>query len=249
MGGDPFDGGVEGGPRPLQHLSIPLKILDSKEVRPYVQRELNEARERAAQITAREADIAALLKRIGSDQSKIRLTFGMNDPYFSPSKPSEKYVKMREQTMRYLDELAHTEVGFRLLTELDASPHKFEIVDWEMPKNDTTFTGDNWRNAYVPGKGAGSRISVNPNVTTFAVAGEQEQPWMTERVKYGLYHELVHAWHGTRGTVARGDHKEEPNAEWQAVGLGPFASEPITENKIREQMGKEPRPTVERKAF
>ena len=78
---------------------------------------------------------------------------------------------------------------------------------------------------------------------------------MTERVQYGLYHELVHAWHGIHGTVARGDvvgvgpngqPKTVANADLQAVGLGRFANEPISENVIRGQLRKEHRTDVDR---
>jgi hypothetical protein len=49
--------------------------------------------------------------------------------------------------------------------------------------------------------------------------------------------------------VARGDHRGQPKAEFQAVGLGTWAKEPITENAIRKQMGKEARPDVNRVTF
>lgn len=90
---------------------------------------------------------------------------------------------------------------------------------------------------------------MNPALTSFKLPGEKEQPWMTERVRYGMYHELVHAWHGVHGTIARGDHNRELNAEWQAVGLGQWASAPISENAIRRQMGKEERPVVGRSTY
>ena len=61
--------------------------------------------------------------------------------------------------------------------------------------------------------------------SVLAEPGEKEQAWMSERVRYGLYHELVHAGHG------------------------PYASLPISENKIREQMGKDLRPEVDRKKY
>lgn len=245
-------------PPPLPRLP-PLKILDSKELRPYVEKEAREAQEkRAAEVAAQDARVAALLGRIESGRSKIRVFPGWNDPAFNAPRADwkEHQEKLKKESMRYFEDLARTEVGFKLLSDLDASPHTFEIISWDGPNNDTTFSERNFRDAYIrpdgtPGKGDRATIKINASLTTFAdvAKGETEQPWMSERVKYGLYHELVHAWHGSRGTLARDDHNKVPNAEWQAVGLGPFASEPITENAIRQQVGKELRPEVNRKTF
>jgi hypothetical protein len=251
---DPIEAGAGRCPPPLPRLP-PLKILDSKELRPYLEKAAREAQEkRAAEIAAQDARVAALLGRIESGRSKIRVYPGWNDPAFGPRTDwKEHQEKLKKESMRIFEDLARTEVGFKLLSDLDASPHTFEIVSWDGPKNETTFSKDNHAQAYVrpdgtPGKGDRATIKINGALGSFA-EGRPEQPWMTERVKYGLYHELVHAWHGSRGTIARGNHNGVPNAEWQAVGLGPFASGPITENAIRQQMGKAHRPEADGKTF
>jgi hypothetical protein len=255
---DPIEEAAGRCPAPLRRLD-PFQLGDSAELRPHVEKAEREARlKREAEVAAQEARIAALLGRIESGRSRIRVYPGWNDPDFKAKRTDwkEHEANLKKESMRYFEELARTEVGFKLLSELDASPHTFEIIPWDGKRNETTWSKENYREAYLrpdgtPGKGDRSTIKINASLTTFAdvARGEKEQPWMTERVKYGLYHELVHAWHGSRGTLARGDHKREPMAEFQAVGLGPFASEAITENLIRQQMGKELRPDVERKTF
>ncbi len=245
-------------PAPLPRVP-PFKFGDSEELRPHVEKAEREARQkREAEVAAQEARIAALLGRIESGRSSIRVYPGWNDPDFRAKRDDwkEHQANLKKESMRYFEDLARTEIGFKLLSELDASPYAFEIISWDGPKNLTEWSKENFREAYLrpdgtPGKGDRSTIKINAALTTYAdvAKNEKELPWMTERVKYGLYHELVHAWHGSRGTLARGDHKDEPMAEFQAVGLGPFASEAITENLIRQQMAKELRPDVERKTF
>jgi hypothetical protein len=270
----PAPGRTAGGPGPLEHLRMP-KILE-----PYVLPGLLQAQRE------REEKIAVLLNRIASGQSKISIDSGWNDarprirgrpdPVLEAAldsgpigqlekqqrekREAEFQDKLRRETMRYLDELAHTEAGFKLLSDLDASRFRVRISGYDGVRNDTSWSDADVVNAYerpdgTPSGGAPALIYMNPRLTTFAVRGEAEQPWMTERVRYGLYHELIHAWHGTRGTVARGDvvgvgpdgkPRTIPNAELQAVGLGRFAGEPVSENVIRAQLGKEQRPDVDR---
>ena len=224
-----------------------------KDLHPEVRREIRAWQEK------REAQIARLLHRIESGQSQIRIHSSWNDPrpITTPRDPKtqKQYAEdLHKQSMQYFHDLAHTEAGFKLLSDLDASRYTILIHPWEGPRNNTGWSDRDVAKAYErpdgkPSAGASARIDINASLTTFATRGEKEQPWMTERVKYGLYHELVHAWHGIHGTVARGDHKEQPNAEFQAVGLGPWASQPISENTIRQQMGKALRPDVDRVTF
>jgi hypothetical protein len=253
MGG-PLRDETRRGPGALKHLP-PLWVP------PWVPEALRPEAER--QIRAwhhkREADIAALLHRIDSGTSSISFGTGWNDPrpLGAPrgnAQAEKKYAEqLKQQARQLLSDLAHTEAGFKLLSDLDASSFRLHVQSWSGDKNDTSFTARNLADAYElngrPGKGSGATISINASLTTFAGPGEVERPWMTERVKYGFYHELVHAWHGIHGMVARGDHRGQPKAEFQAVGLGTWAKEPITENAIRKQMGKEARPDVNRVTF
>jgi hypothetical protein len=182
-----------------------------------------------------------------------------NDPAFwaidslRKQMDAETKERLRRETMGYLNDLAHTEAGFKLLSDLDASPLTTSLRSSRQTYNWTDFAPDvaktYARPDGTPGPGAAPRIAMNPTLTSFALPGEQEQPWMTERVRYGLYHELVHAWHGTRGTIAPGQHKGQWNAEWQAIGLGPWANDPVSENAIRRQMGKELRPEASRVTY
>jgi NleD-like pathogen effector protein (putative zinc metallopeptidase) len=258
MGGDPFGppqpgdlrnaGRTYGGPDPLQHLRFPLKMFE---------KEQREAARKAYE--AHEEAIAGLLNRILTGQSSIRLVKGWNDPRKMGSKHDPEIDKqwdeyMRKQTIQYFDDLARTEAGFKLLSDLDASSFKTTIVPWGGEYNKTLFYREDLANAQLqrdgkPGKGGSPEIYINSALTTFKLPGEKEQPWMTDRVRWGMYHELVHAWYGTQGTIATGSHNRELNAEWQAVGLGPWANAPISENAIRRQMGKDERPDVGRHRY
>ena len=253
MGGPLLDDTPRGS-RALKHLPplwVPPWVPEI--LRPRAEREIRAWHQK------READIAALLQRIESGASAIAFQPGWNDPRptgtrEADAKAEKLYAeKLGREAKQLLSDLAHTEAGFKLLSDLDASSFSVTVQRWSGDKNDTSFTARNLADAYElngkAGKGSGATVSINPSLTTFAGPREKEQPWMTERMKYGFYHELVHAWHGIHGTVARDDHRGQPKAEFQAVGLGTWAAEPITENSIRKQMGKELRPDVNRVTF
>ena len=110
-----------------------------------------------------------------------------------------------------LSELAHTDAGFQLLKDLvNAHPKWVVMNNWDGKTNQTDIDGD-LQNAYekkdgTPSLGGNAVIKMNPTLTTYATPGGKELPWMTERVQFGLYHELVHAWHIQHGTLARGLH-------------------------------------------
>jgi Effector protein len=206
-----------------------------------------------------EKEITELINRAMAKDSRLSISWW----WLEPRRPaSSKEIQaanahrqaLEKETRRMLDELAHTEAGFKLLTDLvNAYPRWVTVANGNRPRNNTDIDGD-LQHAYAkpdgsPSTGTNAIIEINPTLTTYAVGGEKELPWMTERVQFGLYHELIHAWHIQHGTLARGDHNGVDNAEWQAVGLGPYASSPITENKIREQLGKDIRPDVDRKTY
>ncbi|GEM_PF-4891718 len=93
--------------------------------------------------------------------------------------------------------------------------------------------------AATDGRGTGSIVEVDPETQNY---GDGAQTWQTERPKFGLYHELIHALHKGHGDEAKGSHNEVQNKEWQVLGEGPHATEPYTEATIRHAMGKEQRP-------
>jgi NleD-like pathogen effector protein (putative zinc metallopeptidase) len=178
-----------------------------------------------------QVEIKKLLDRIATGRSQ--LTFA---PTSMPA--------FRDRRMEDLKELAQTPAGFKLLSDLDASPFKTTLVRGTADSNGAQLA---MPNSYLkpdgtPGPGFGATVRINPVVTTYADPGQKEEPWMTERQKYGFYHELVHAWHSVNGTSAPGDHQGVYNTEWQATGFGPYASAVVSDNIIRQQMGKGERP-------
>ena len=197
-----------------------------------------------------EAARKELMARITAGTSKIG--FDLSQFKVAPARANEPSAKdlvatgqaLHKQYLAFLEDLSKTPAGFQLLSDLEKSGFKTQIAFDFKGDNRTINQGTGaW-----DGKGADPTIMMNPNLKSFA-EGRPEQPWMTERQKYGFYHELVHAWHVSRGTMATGRHNDTRNSEWQVVGLGPYAKNPISENVIRSQMGKAPRPEYGLKTY
>lgn len=151
--------------------------------------------------------------------------------------------EFRDQYMGYMTDLVKVPTGLTMLEELSGSKHKTKIEKGrinrtldEHPEN-ALVNDDGTRNV-----GTGSTVQVNPDLVSFKDPGVMEEDWMTERQRYGFYHELVHAYHDGRGDTAKGSHKRVPNYEWQTVGLGNFQGEAISDNTIRGEFGKQLRP-------
>jgi Effector protein len=192
---------------------------------------------------------AALVDRILKGQSKIGIdvsSFTPNPAVADTDIGRERKAtgdRFKAQYEGYLKELAATPVGFKLLSELDQSKHKTTIV-FDLTDKGNHTSNPNGIDAADKKKGDAPTIQMNPNVTHFNDnKGRTDQPWMSEREKYGFYHELVHAWHITRGTQATGSHNGVSNSEWQATGFGPHADPQVNENAIRKAFGKAVRPT------
>jgi hypothetical protein len=168
----------------------------------------------------------------------------LSDPlgYLKAMKEAEDF---RSQYMGYLRDLVKTPTGLTMLSELDTSKHKTKITTSQGQSN-ATASDDFDKGVLKPdgtrNEGTGSTVSVNPALKSFKNPGETEQPWMTERDRYGFYHELIHSYHGVRGDKADGMHNGTRNSEFQVVGLGPYQGEAVTENKIRREFDKELRP-------
>lgn len=84
------------------------------------------------------------------------------------------------------------------------------------------------------GPGVATRINYDPQKSV--VNGQARPP------QVGLYHELVHAYYNAIGKqLGREDSLNEGNGgrlfEAMAVGLGPFNTRPISENKFRQDLG------------
>ncbi len=154
----------------------------------------------------------------------------------------------KQQYMDYIQDLVKTPAGLQMLETLDQSKHKTRIEaaigggnsaladDWEATKPDSTGR---------PGPGTGSRVFADPTATQWESCNEQP-PWMVDRPRFGFYHELVHAYHNNLGDVAGGGGSYVPcadipheigNLEFQTAGIGPYASQAVSENSIRAQMG------------
>ena len=154
--------------------------------------------------------------------------------------------RFRAQQLGHLRDLVKTQAGFQTMSTLDSARHRTTITRGDGKSNGAGYADKDaasMQDATTPGAGSDVTITMNPGLTTYANPGQTEQPWMTERQKYGLYHEMVHAYHAVQGRRATGKHKGINNAEWQAMGMGPYNTLPISDNIIRQQMGKEQRPT------
>jgi hypothetical protein len=234
-----------GDPGYLRHLSSPawLAFVTSKSRQGHAPSPVRVADAESGAAKA-ETERKALLARIAAGKSKI--AFDLSNRAVSPSRANEpsarevveKSGELVRQYTAYLDALSRTPAGFQLLKDLDKSKHTTTIVFDYKAGNRTSS-----ENKHATDKqGEPATITLNPSLTTFPHREKETPAWTTEREKYSLYHELVHAWHITNGTQATGSHKATANSEWQATGLGPYEKDPITENAIRAQMSKAKRP-------
>jgi hypothetical protein len=160
-------------------------------------------------------------------------------------------AKFRQQYLGYIRELVKTPAGLQLLTRLDSSKHKTTIAHNTAGNFADDRPGDD---GYIKpdgtlGAGTDVTVRVAPNQTEWdgETCDQGFRPWMKDRPKWGFYHELVHAYHFNRGDTEPDGHNhaacvkdfgwEIGKKEFQAVGLGPYAANAVTENAIRAQMG------------
>ena len=171
---------------------------------------------------------AALLAKILAGNSQIKI-----------EGPPEYQLKV----MMSLAKLAATPTGLALLQSLDAAPHTTTIkpsrdgTNSEVPANEPA----GYVNPVTGQPGAGSDTTVYFNPDREKLNGRPDQ---TRDPAIGLGHELIHANHDTHGTNvqassnytgADGNTYNAPGYEQQAVGLGPYANDPYTENKLRQE--------------
>jgi type VI secretion system secreted protein VgrG len=167
---------------------------------------------------------AALLAKILSGKSQIKL-----------EGPPEFQLK----TMIALAKLASTPTGLGLLQSLDAAPHTTTIkpsTDGTNSENGAGFTNPL---TGAPGPGTDTEVFFNPDKDKL-----NGRPDQTRDPAIGLGHELIHANHDVHGTNVKassnytgadGNTYNAPGYEQQAVGLGPYANDPYTENKLRKE--------------
>ncbi|HNN95220.1 MAG TPA: M91 family zinc metallopeptidase [Pseudomonadota bacterium] len=160
----------------------------------------------------------------------------------------------KAQYMGYLADLVKTKPGLELLSQLDSGKHKTTIQRASAYRNETEAldpTNHLLRPDGTPGAGSDTIVRMNPALKSYVSPAQTEEPWMTERDKFGFYHELVHAYHDGRGESAPGSHLSTgpgnyqrglAELEFEAMGLGPYKDNVISDNAIRAAMGKAQRP-------
>lgn len=166
------------------------------------------------------------VERVKTGESNIKLVSSQSDPAF------------KIKTIAALSELASTPTGARLINELAQAGKVIEIEDARdhgQVGNSETFIGSN--------------VIIRFNPDRKKLDGEN---WQQRPPSIGLGHELIHAYHDLNGTTDNGDRdyydlttgakRNDPGYEVQAVGLGPYMNDPLTENNVRRDMNQPLRP-------
>lgn len=152
-----------------------------------------------------------------------------------------------------LDALRSIPAGRELLTALDNSGHTTTIRQAAAGEGNSASAADR-ANAWLKPDGTpgtGSNGTVNYNLERTVLGGGAEE-WQNRPPVVGLFHELVHVYNYTTGTLAQGTTDGVNNRELAAVGL-PYdhdgnAATPnqhpghTSENRLREQLGLPARP-------
>ncbi len=183
---------------------------------------LDEEKKREEQEKMREA----MMQRITDGKSKLAVT-GSDD--------------FKKKTLDSIEKLSKTPTGYKLLKGLDGASKSTTIVE---TSGGNTENAASWNDGLYDTTnrkaGPGSNASVEFNPDRDKLNGED---WQTRDPAIGLGHELIHAYHDTRGTTDgrvsveyQGPQKKKhaaPGYELQAVGLGEHANETVSENKLR----------------
>ena len=169
----------------------------------------------------------------------------------------------KQQYMHFVQDLVKTPAGLQMLETLDQSKTTTKIERADPGNGNVTQAAVSEDSIVQPdgshGKGTSSQIWVDPTAKDWDAESCHSgvQPWMADRPRFGFYHELVHAYHNSRGDAAVSPHGHgqtlcsDPHdlawpiveTEWQTAGLGPYAGSAVSENAIRAQMGGPQRPT------
>lgn len=188
--------------------------------------------------------VKELLARIASGKASLHIDLGhfKVGPALAGTDFEKETVakgaEVQKLYLAHLEDLAKTPAGFQLLSHLAQSKHKTTIeFNYKDLSNSVKSDGKNHTNKV----GEPATVRINPSLTKYHE--RVVEPWMSDRQRYSFYHELVHAWHVTSGTQTTGTGPDGvPNSETQAVGVGAYAKEPVSENVIRQQLGAPPRP-------
>jgi uncharacterized Zn-binding protein involved in type VI secretion len=155
--------------------------------------------------------------------------------------------EFQAQTCKDLDTIASTKAGQNTLGRIENSGKSVTIRE---------TTGGNACDEYsnpagrmrssvggTNGAGSDSVVDYNPNRTQI---GDGSEPWMNRPADVGLEHELNHSADAAEGAMDPGtsviDGRVTKNREAQAVGLGPYSSNPGSENAYRAERGQPLRP-------
>jgi hypothetical protein len=164
----------------------------------------------------------------------------------------------QQQVLNDLNKISTTPSGQALLDSIANSHHSVRIDygdGFVLRPNTSAQPGGNAALNYNPGIDgmAVQPMNGDPNTTRISdgviapVMSGQGGNWTWASNKPSdttLYHELVHANAHVTGTFPPGDvpGTNVANGEWQAVGLGPWLNDPISENAYRQDLGLPPRP-------
>lgn len=172
---------------------------------------------------------------------KIKEAFSLSgtgiaiDPNLSPAD--------RERIVEALEDLAETPLGYELLQDMQNSTimqgHTTTITITTRGDKIIYYGGGAGRfsnipaggGSPVPGAGSSSTIWFNPSETIWYNPSEIAGTPAEGPTFLGLGHELIHAYHGARGTIPQGNRPPggTPNAELQAIGLEEYADDRYTE--------------------
>lgn len=217
--------------------------------------------------------MVGIISRIENGSSQLTIDTSNFTDGIDPEKEPKKYKEalaeaeaFRKQQTGYLKDLVKTPTGLKLLEELGSSKHKTKIERGLMNETDDEdeeaalmrpiTDGTGRERGMTRGEGTDTTVRVDPSQKTFFDPKRErsEEPWQTDRPRYGLYHELVHAYHSTRGdtipgaTYPGGPAKTErqtvgkAKADAKSYAAGGYPDEEVSENAIRRDFGKPERP-------
>lgn len=154
-------------------------------------------------------------------------------------KGSSEFRKTVEQKLGLIEKTA---TGKKLFKSIKDSGKKVTIVERTTKGNAAGYSdpSDRFKNTDgTLGDGTDSTVYFNPSRTQI---GDGTEDWMVRPTEVGLGHELIHAEQAANGKQVKGKTDGTNNRELQAVGLPPYDKDPISENKLRSDLG-EPKRT------
>jgi hypothetical protein len=204
-----------------------------------------EGERRPNQLTQAEFDkLAKLYDDIKSGKTDIK--FGAKDSAADP--------KFRDNVMNDLGTIMQTAAGRDMIAKMAANPNGNSVTflmhrDAQGNPDTTNAYADaadpRNRSRWGDGKGVDAVMAYVPGKGVVIPGGSA--PWLPLRVDVVLFHEMVHAYHMTHGTMD--DSLVRPgkntanidvqsgirNSEYQAVGLGTYSNAALSENRYRKE--------------